>query len=228
MENRLYLLDTTCLLEKELFDEWYDRMDTARKNKIDALKVESGKRLSLGAGILMNKALKEAGIDEYEVVLAKNDKPYIKGRSDVFYNISHSGNMVVLGISDKEIGVDIERCKRFKDSLVKYVFSEGEIEFAGKLSDKMPGRSEGEGIQREDVVYTRFWTIKESIMKHSGMGISLEPKKIKIYSEDGVIKAEAEKYDCSGLNLFSYDEKDYQITVCSQYDHFPEITKITL
>ncbi|MBP3824634.1 MAG: hypothetical protein ILA11_02780, partial [Butyrivibrio sp.] len=107
---------------KEQFDLWYDKMPDFRKRKIDALKPHRSKLLSLGAGILLDTAMKDADISSYEIELLENEKPRIKGLRDVFFNISHSGEMVVLGISDKEIGVDVEKVKHFKESLINYVF----------------------------------------------------------------------------------------------------------
>ena len=203
ISNRLYLLDVSVLDQEKNFPHWYDLMDENRKNKIDAIKPQKGKLLSLGAGILLKKALENEGITDFELCYKGREKPYLSGREDVFFNISHSGEMVALGISDKEIGVDIEKVKEFKDSLINYVFNDTDISFAKNLPPEW--------------AYTRLWTIKESLMKHSGLGIALVPKKIEIYAQDEVVRARAEAYPCEGLNFSSYTAQDYQVTVCSEY-----------
>ena len=196
---------------KEQFNLWYDKMPDFRKRKIDALKPHRSKLLSLGAGILLDTAMKDAGISSYEIELLENEKPRIKGMRDVFFNISHSGEMVVLGISDKEIGVDVEKVKHFKESLINYVFMPQDQELAKELM---------ESGSDKDKVYTRLWTVKESIMKYSGKGISLSPKNILLRLEDGKIKASSAACDCEALNLMPYEIDDYQITVCSEYEDF--------
>ncbi len=203
ISNRLYLLDVSVLEQEKNFKHWYSLMDQSRKNKIDAIKPQNGKLLSLGAGILLKKALENEGITDFELCYKGREKPYIKDREDVFFNISHSGKMVALGISDKEIGVDIEKVKEFKESLINYVFNDTDISFAKELSPKW--------------AYTRLWTIKESLMKHSGLGIALVPKKIEIYAQDENIRTRAEQYPCHGLNFTSYTAGDYQVSVCSEY-----------
>ena len=203
ISNRLYLLNTSELAQEKSYQHWYGLMDPERKNKIDRIKPESGKLCSLGAGILMKKALEAEGINDFELCYKGREKPYIKDREDVFFNISHSGEMVALGISDKEIGVDIEKVKEFQDSLINYVFNDTDISFAKELSPEWG--------------YTRLWTIKESIMKHSGIGIGLEPRKIQVYLKDDRIRAKAEKYPCDDLNFTCHTIENYQLTVCSEY-----------
>ena len=234
IKNALYVLDVNCFEDEQLFNEWHERMSTERKKKIDAYKVNGSKRLSLGAGVLLEKALSEAGIDKYELIYNDKNKPSIKGRSDIFFNISHSGNMAALAVSDKTVGVDIEEDRHFEDNLVAYVFSESDRETAKKLAlwqDKL------------DMAYTTLWTVKESIMKHSGMGIMLEPKKIILSVEDDEIlsdktpqntkkavriKAETPSYDCSNLKFSLFDLPGYRLTVCSEYERFPSPVTVEL
>lgn len=199
------------LQDPEQFDVWYRRMPDFRKEKIDAFKPHHSKLLSLGAGILLETAMKDIGILSYEVMPDPDKKPRIKGHDDIFFNISHSGDVVILGISDREIGVDVEKIKHFKDTLVNYVFGEGDKSLAKELMD-----SEAD----PDKVYTRLWTVKESIMKHSGKGIAMEPKSISLRLESDKIKASSAEYDCEALNLLPFEITDYRITVCSEYDKF--------
>ena len=95
--------------------------------------------------------------------------------------------------------------------LVNYVFGEGDKSLAKELMD---------GENDADKVYTRLWTVKESIMKHSGKGIAMEPKSISLRLEDSKIKASSAVYDCEALNLLPYEIENYQITVCSEYEEF--------
>ena len=204
-------MNINLLQDPEQFDAWYRRMPDFRKEKIDAFKPHHSKLLSLGAGILLETAMKDIGILSYEVMPDPDKKPRIKGHDDIFFNISHSGDVVILGISDREIGVDIEKVRHFKDTLVNYVFGEGDKSLAKELMD-----SEAD----PDKVYTRLWTVKESIMKHSGKGIAMEPKSISLRLESDKIKASSAEYDCEALNLLPFEITDYRITVCSEYDKF--------
>ena len=230
----LYLMNITALEDDLLFEKWYRIMDGKRQEKIDSIGPKPGKLLSLGAGILLRKALEDAGITDWEIELRGREKPYLKGREDFFFNISHSGQMVCLAASDKEVGVDLQKVTHFKDRLIDYVFNDSDKALAKELADKGSIHEEGidagilngSGIDADDAAFTILWTMKESIMKYSGRGISMEPKKIELFSKEGKIKARAESFDCAGLNMFTISEGEYKITVCTGNQEMPEVVRL--
>ena len=46
---------------------------------------------------------------DYRIARGEKGKPFIVGVENVFFNISHSGDYVVCSVSDREIGIDIEK-----------------------------------------------------------------------------------------------------------------------
>ncbi len=208
--SKIYGIETDILMDKEIFDFWYEKMPAYRKEKIDAMKPESGKRASLAAGILLAKGLDEYGIEGAEIGFKANGKPYIIGKEDFCFNLSHSGNMAVGAFSGFEVGVDVEQNKVFKENLINYVFDEREVRYiCGLEADE----------KERDRLYTRLWTMKESIMKYSGKGISMSPKNIFVNLEKGKeISYKGEKL--KDLFLTSFEYKDHQISVCSEYGEF--------
>ena len=102
---------------------------------------------------LLNDVLKEHNINS-KIVYNEHGKPYLEN-NELFFNISHSGIYTILGISDKEIGVDIEKIKEVKDNLINKICSEKE-----KRLIKTP----------ED--FTLIWVKKESYVKYLGIGLS--------------------------------------------------------
>ena len=213
--NRLYLLNTDRFDDPKVFDDAYAQLDPDRQMKIDAFKFPKDKKLSLAAGFLLKNALSEIGINDFRIEKKEREKPYLTGHKDIFFNLSHSGNMVLLGISDKEIGVDIQEEEKFKDSLINYVFCDNEKAMAKELVKALD--------LSIDQVYTRLWTAKESVMKYCGMGISLEPKKIELFIRDNntampnALAARSDVFDCTHLSLSSKDIPGYQMTICSEY-----------
>jgi 4'-phosphopantetheinyl transferase len=218
-ENKLYYLNVEGFSDPELFALWYDRMDEERKAKIDRYKNDSDKYLSLGAGTVLKLALKSLGMINCAIEYREGQKPVIKGEKDMFFNLSHSGKMAVLALSDKEVGVDVELNRKFSDHLIKYVFDEDEIRLGEELF------SEG-----KEGVYPGFWTAKESVMKYFGVGIGMDPKKIHLsmakesdadyWCFEGYMKVEAAEYSCDELIISRYSVGDYQISVCSQDKNF--------
>ena len=143
--NEIFGVDIRILDDKEAFDSWYQKMPEYRKKKIDGIKPINDKKLSLGAGIALHRALLANGI---------------------FFNLSHSGNIAVCAISDSEVGVDIEKKRNFSEGLIKKVFDDREIQDVERSTETIDDRNER---------YTALWTIKESIMKYYGIGIAMDP-----------------------------------------------------
>jgi 4'-phosphopantetheinyl transferase len=91
-------------------------------------------------------------------------KPALIG-GGVFFNISHSGSLLLIAVSDMaEIGVDIEQIKQrgSLDEMARRCFSEYEFKVwkASSLSE-------------QEQVFYRLWTIKEAFVKSVGRGIAL-------------------------------------------------------
>jgi 4'-phosphopantetheinyl transferase len=123
---------------------------------------EKDKARSLAAGLLMRKY---CGItDDSHLTYGKKGKPYLN--NGLFFNISHSGDYVILGIAEEEIGVDIEQIRSHKKSLAEQCFTEIEREWLDK--------------QESEEAFFILWTAKESIMKGSGLGFSLPPKSFSV------------------------------------------------
>lgn len=86
-------------------------------------------------------------------------KPYFLG-GNYHFNISHSDTLVAVALSTQAVGIDIQRIKSPKPSLIERVCSEEEqVWLSGLPEDKI---AQG---------FTALWTGKEAIQKESGEGI---------------------------------------------------------
>nr|WP_238789543.1 4'-phosphopantetheinyl transferase superfamily protein [Streptococcus mutans] len=81
-------------------------------------------------------------------------KPRVKGWN-LNYNVSHSGNYVVLAINNKDIGIDIQE---------KFEIDFGVLQFFHKFEQK--------AIQKDPSLFFTFWSLKESYLKYLGVGLS--------------------------------------------------------
>ena len=105
----------------------------------------------------LEKSLAKHHITHYELVYNEYGKPYLKDNA-VYFNISHTKNIIVVAVSDKEVGVDIQyKCyrPRVKD---KY-FTKEEKAYIDNSLDK------------EDA-FTAIWVKKEAYLKMIGQGLS--------------------------------------------------------
>ncbi len=91
----------------------------------------------------------------------KNNKPYLKNNK-LFFNISHSKDMVAIVISDKECGIDIEWVNYNKsiEKIINKVLSLKELKSYNIRKDKVK------------YFYSK-WTKKEAYFKKIGVGIEM-------------------------------------------------------
>ena len=224
-ENRIFAIDVSTLEDAVVFDAYLQTVRPDRRERIEKMRFDSGKRLCLGAGIVTERALSYAGCEDSEIVITPAGKPTAEG---CFFNVSHTGEIAVCAVSDREVGIDIERPRKLSDAVIDRAFTPHEIRMAGGDTDR----------------FIRLWTIKESVMKWYGLGLGLMPEHIDIsmekdisidkstdFSGDGIADNSirvtitdhpglAEK--AAGLRFSTYRHDDYRITVCSEYKKFAE------
>ena len=117
------------------------------------------KRLTslLGEMILRSALINEYNSKNTDIIIERteNGKPYLKNISDIYFNISHSGNAVAVAISDNEIGIDIEKIKTPNLKVAERFFTENEKKYINS-----------------DIDFFEIWTKKEAYFKQLGKGIS--------------------------------------------------------
>lgn len=139
-----------------------------RKERMLAIKHLRGRVQCAVAWLLVDYCQMSLG-DSSRPEVARNDrwrynehgKPYFEGRDDLFFSVSHCGGAVAVAIHDEEVGIDIEEVGRYKESLVKYVLNEDEMD------------SEDKGDK-----FIEIWTKKEAVFKFLGTGITHEIKDV--------------------------------------------------
>ena len=102
------------LEDKDLFSRCYKRLSDERRKKIDSYLFGRDRRLSLGAGILLDKGLSAYGLSEGEVSISygKNGKPRLSRYPHIHFNLSHSGEMALTVFSSVDVGAILKRCRK--------------------------------------------------------------------------------------------------------------------
>jgi len=109
-------------------------------------------------------------------------KPYLQN-SDLYFNISHSQRYVVCAISDEEVGIDIQFHKKDEiDKVARRMMSAKEWQEYQEASDKSK-------------FFYDLWAKKESYIKYTGEGLSVDMRLINIEACVQEI-AVAEQYSC--------------------------------
>ena len=124
-------------------------------------------------------------------------KPFLVGREDVFFSISHDRAGVGVCVSGRPVGADVQALFRYEDDLADRILSDKE-RMAFDPSDP------------DDAFFTRLWTMKESLGKKRGDGVIpfLTATDFSVAKEDGVYRF--------GEDVFTVGRKDELFySVCS-------------
>ena len=125
------------------------------------------RRLSLSAFMLLQRALRlEYGIHEVPpFVYGPHGKPSLMGCDAIHFNLSHCRDAAACAVSSCPVGIDVECIDRYDTELLPHVMNEDEQQLI--LNSPYP-----------DVAFVRLWTMKESLLKCTGQGISDDIKSI--------------------------------------------------
>ncbi len=115
--------------------------------------------------LLKNILKKEYNIDDYTITHNENGKPYLNNINDIYFNISHSDKYLVIVISNKKIGVDIEKIKKYNT----------------KINDILNIKP------RNNEEFFEYWTKKEALIKLKGLSLKdindIDENNVKFYTK---------------------------------------------
>ncbi|MBO5388605.1 MAG: 4'-phosphopantetheinyl transferase superfamily protein [Lachnospiraceae bacterium] len=196
-------------LEKE-FDILSESLYPARREAVERLNNKKAKLSSMATGLLLQELVRaELGAEPKELVIGRGSqgKPYVEGYPKFHFNISHSGDMVVVAYGDSLVGVDVERmrCRESDLKVAKRCFTAEEYTFI--TDDEFNADLEGISYSTEERFFM-VWTMKEAYLKYKGCGISVPMNSFCVKPYEGVVVGE--KLRCHSLVL---DEYVYAICV---------------
>ncbi len=190
-----------CNIEKLDLKKGYELVSQKRREKIDFYRFDKDKKLSCGAYLLANKMLEKNNIIKPQFKVDKYGKTYISNYDNIYFNISHSGKMVLCAISDREIGCDVEYNDAEIDLNIarNYFFN---TEYKNIIKSENPSDE-----------FFKYWVLKESYMKYTGLGFRLELNSFEIII-DNEIKLKNDEKDIK-FSLFNIGE--YKIASAGHY-----------
>ena len=199
-------------------------------NKFDEIEhcidIPKHKKHHSAGQFLLRNALGDEAYEQAEFAKNEHGKPYIIG-NPVHYNISHSGQYVVLVTAETEVGVDIQEKRAARmDSIAKRFFSEEEWQaLSGCESEE----------EKKDLFY-RIWCRKEAYGKYLGVGLSNHLLSINVLEEPIAFPTETfeETLEANGyrsqksIQFHDLDIIDnYQISICSREgEHLEKIISV--
>ena len=103
---------------------------------------------------------------DYNIEYAGNGKPVYSGL-DTYFNLSHAGTCVVCAVSDRAVGIDIERPRKNAIKVAERFFTQAECDWIGD----------------DSLRFARIWTLKEAYAKLTGDGIAGTVSKVEFRHE---------------------------------------------
>lgn len=204
-ETKIYIASTKCLEDEQIFEKWYQAVSKSRQDKIDRLRFPKDKRQSLAAELLLKKALALNGIYEYHIEADQYGKPYLIGEDSVKFNLSHSEEQVMCVLSDQEVGCDVEKIRDTDYKIAKHFFAKEERDALDYAA----------GDEKKDLFF-RIWTLKESFMKATGLGMGLSLKDFYFKFDE----KQVDVYQSLNEEQYYFKEVDffdgYKYAVCSR------------
>lgn len=179
MEKPKILLGGVSELEDaDLFEERMSCLPVSRREKVLRFRHESDRRLSLGAGFLLIRALVRDGLlaspsdgSGLRIETTEKGKPFLPDFPDYYFSLSHSGTRVLCVTGNVPVGCDLEQIGRADLKIARRFFSPEEWK-----------RIQDSGEPEE--VFTRIWTLKESYLKAVGDGLLRPMNTFTVVPED--------------------------------------------
>lgn len=213
------------LVDKAEFEDFYKRINLhlpeGLQSKIDSFRFVADKQRSLMGNLIVRQFYaKTLNLNPMKIEFDYNEheKPSLKNHPKAHFNISHSGDYVVVAFSDCPVGVDIEKNKGNRLKVAKRFFTREELDDLFAFSE-----------EKEQIEYFyQLWTLKESYMKTIGKGISmsLSSFSFKKFYTDFRLRYSSEDM---GYQFTSYKvHPDYACNLCSKYISKPKMEEIEI
>lgn len=182
-----------------------DAISAERKHRTMKYHNAQNRKRSLGAGLLLNKVLPRYGASPDAIRVAADGKPEVDG---IFFNLSHSEDIVICATAEKEVGCDVEKMKEAPKKVAERFFHPNETAYIQAAEGK-----------EKDNRFFQIWTMKESYIKMTGEGIRLSFDRIEFLldSSETKVQRDGQILPC---HIMEYDIPGYKISVCAKEAEF--------
>jgi 4'-phosphopantetheinyl transferase len=102
-------------------------------------------------------------------------KPFLEDFPDIHFNISHASGAIICAVSDRPVGVDIEKKRKINRRIINKYFTESESNYV--FSENY----------HQDERFTRIWTMKEAYVKYTGKGMHQSFDTFDVFKIQGLI-----------------------------------------
>lgn len=204
----VYSADVSLLSQKSVYEACYAQLPEDRRRKTDAFRFEKDRRLSVGAGLLMQRALRDAGLCEMPPEIGEYGKPFFPAYPDFHLNLSHSGTKVLCAVACRPVGCDVEKVASANKGLAKRFFSAEE--YAALLAQPTDAEKQ--------IFFYRLWTLKESFLKATGRGLGLALDAFSVFIGQDKIRL-TQHVDSAQYGFYEFEiDSAYRCACCIRDD----------
>lgn len=205
---------------ERLKDTLFSFVPTQNIQQVLRFKNTNDKKRSLLGEVLCRKCLGEKltlPSSNIEIIKTEKGKPYLsENHPELFFNISHSGDWVVVALSSGEIGIDVEKIKKPAYRIAERYFSTSELDALNSLKDQ----------EKADFFYD-LWTLKESYLKLLGKGLTKSLGSFSISGQNGNFHLIDDKSGHRNVYFRQYNiDPAYKFSVCSEENTFSDTIHI--
>ena len=187
---KLYFADI-----RDILPEHINMISPRRAEQARRYRFADDQKRCVAGGLLLRRFLGDT-----EVYTDDFGKP--RAESGVCFNLSHSGDWVILAVGETEVGCDIERFKLVDPlRLGKVVYTGAELEYISSNPDRL-GR------------FYELWTKKEALLKCMGKGFHRAAKTVEVTGDRLTGDRFAEDGDIYYFKTMAFS--DYTVSVCTK------------
>ena len=207
----IYAVNISKPLPDVQFHSYLQKIPEDKQKRIQAfLRREDATRALIGQILLRIIIQDMLGIPGNVISFEQNKygKPSLKNNEGFHFNLSHSGDWVVLAVDSRQIGIDVERIMDI--DVAKRFFSPREY-------NDLIARPAALRIE----YFFDLWTLKESYIKAIGKGLSQPLDSFAMVFEKGkirIIKDDSKEWFFRQYPI----APGYKLSVCAASDNFPE------
>ena len=133
-----------------------------------------------GEALLRHALAKRPGWDgaALSFTFGPEGKPSLLGHPGLHFNLSHSGPWVLCALHHEPVGIDVEASRVWNPLPAASAMTPEELQHLATLA---PAEA--------SAFFYRIWTLKESLLKAIGTGLSLDPRGIRLHFKGTAITA---------------------------------------
>lgn len=174
------------------------------------LKYEDKIRSIYGELIIRMMIMDKYKMGNKDISFEVNDygKPGIKGRKDMYFNVSHSEKYVVCCLDDNPVGIDVENIVPidFKSFAEGFLSIEEENYILGENT-----------LDKKIIRFYEIWTLRESFVKCVGKGLSIPLNEFYIQcNRKENVNLVSEKFNSKYFFKKMFIDINYIMSLCSK------------